>query len=772
MKNYLLLSACLFLLASCAPEEKPTQTQTNSLILRLGAVNSGTSEAVDPRQIHDLTGCLFDNGYLKSLFSGLSVSDAGILHGIELGENQEAVFYLLANTESALSHGKLIPGSLSEEQFRKLVISLPPSSEEGAAPFLTGNLRVSDLMKKNGELLLTRGIARFDIQPGDGLQVISVRASGVAGSSYLLPQESVESPQDTERIELARTYKNPLEAETEGIFFLNEQTTVDACLSIDVKTADRSMTLTASLPAQIKRNHIYTIHVAAGNNNGRVAIQEQPWDTNDVTETKPDLTTKIRVNVNGSDLPNGVEVSESREEVFVPCYGETFTLALDTKADVEVRLVGEDVANSGVTVTPLADAGGGSLNSQFRVTTSRAPISGKERVLYLEVRNKNLSQYYGDRIKLVVQPRKIQYPKNIMDLWDGNFSFNMKEYMDGDFGVAELSDGSTLSFQPIDADGKTSASKWIKLEPITDHIPGQPASQMGNGLTSRYRVLVGYRPNDPEADGRIQRGVFTVTYPNGRTESDTISRPNQGLPVVDMGYRYWCKFNLRGNARSFEDQIKINDSAARVEDLYQYLRTCPSEEYIRIIGDAYKGRNTTGLKLKLNETDRLFFYENYEGTEAGGLINSSKATEHCPPGYQLPDHTDDIVKLFGSRVIKFSNGENSAIEFPTADGIIKMAYRHIRYGIEYDGGRMPRVIFNQLEYTTGEQVRRLVFCGSGVQSGNNGRVNPAFNLFAAVTAGNSSATLHAGEDKIAIENRSVNDTRTIRCIKTPVEYIY
>ena len=76
-----------------------------------------------------------------------------------------------------------------------------------------------------------------------------------------------------------------------------------------------------------------------------------------------------------------------------------------------------------------------------------------------------------------------------------------------------------------------------------------------------YRVLAGWKPNDPTANGRVQeaRIVIRNKADGSAREAYTVSRRNYGLPVTWLHGVWWCKYNARGNSKSFDDQILSSD---------------------------------------------------------------------------------------------------------------------------------------------------------------------------------------------------------------------
>lgn len=164
-------------------------------------------------------------------------------------------------------------------------------------------------------------------------------------------------------------------------------------------------------------------------------------------------------------------------------------------------------------------------------------------------------------------------------------------------------------------------SRWIKLAP--------------DGET--YRIVGGWKPNDPQADGRVQEGRLVISDADGKNrEVYVIRRRNWGLPVVNINGTWWCKYNLRGNVKTFSDQILAGTDPAKEIDLATYLSTCDENELLHLLGYQYQAGYPDGYPLKHNET--AFYYEGMRNSaENFGLLSSE---EMAPEGYQIPDYDD------------------------------------------------------------------------------------------------------------------------------------
>lgn len=736
---YLLLFLSFFLLTSCNTDQDfQSNIAQGHLTLRMTTSKANTSETVDHRQINNLKGYLFENGILTEVYSELSVNEEGVVEGIDLTTTPNARLYLLANVAGMLDEKQFTKNSFLESDLKRLAVTSDPMTEKGVPFVMAGQLDTNDVTEgKATELWLTRGFARLDVEPVSGVVIERIAIDEVAQSGYLLEQESVQVPKDTKRGMLEKAGKPFLETRTEGVFYLYEQTGNKLSVTITARINGIQNILEAKLPNVIKRNFAYNLKVTTAGANVEAEIQELPWDFGENPDADLDLIQNIKVDVTNSTLSSGVRVNEDRDTVFVPCHGREFRIALDTKTDgeVEIRADGE---GHGVTVTPLP------AQNAFDVATVLPPPGTAERYLYIDVRNVETSDSFNSRIVIVIERNTTLFTGKIQPYFTEEATCEISEYMDGELGFVEVNAGSEV----------TTEGEWLKVERTADD-------------QQRYRILAGYRPNDPDADGRMQNGNFKVTHPDGTVETYPVSRPNNGLPVVLIDGIYWCKFNLRGNARSFEDQIQINDPIAQEEDLYAYLKTCTDEQYMELMGDAYKGTNHTGLKLIHTGTgSSSYAYRDYASTSAGTLINTAPdPTKQCPPGYQVPDFSEHYVKLLGNRTTHFTGDEDELHTSYMLLGKTHTIYRYIRRDVRYDDEHsIPEMYLNNVEI---ENNPSLALYGTGCQS-NNINLDFSFLLFA--TTGNSVSAL--GGAFMTMTNQNVSRTRIIRCVKIPTDFIY
>lgn len=740
---FLFLSSSLFI--SCDNYEDAPVPAARNIVLRMGTLGSNIPEAINSQEITGLSGYLFESGVLAEIYPTLSVDANGVVGGMNVPINPDARLYLLANVTGMLDNAQLVKGSTTEVDFKNLTVTSDPLPAKGTPLVMTGYRDVSGILSDGrAEFSLTRSFARLDVEPMSGVVIENIVVNQVANSVYLFAQDPVRTPENAERGTLEKVYEVPLDTKEEGVFYLYEQTggTVEAIITARINGVKNM--LKATLPGVIRRNHLYNLRVSEVDAKIEVTVQEFPWQSGETTDATPDLTQEIKIDEIHSVLSSGVRINNDKDTVFIPHYGSDFKLALKADAELEVRLNG--AGDGGITVTPSVSArtsseGSAGVDNVFDVVTELTSPSSPERYLYLEIRNKNLTEYYGDKIVIVIEKSTTLFSGKIKQYTTGT-ACTIDEYADGELGFIEIPSEYELAC----------TGEWIKAEEETTE--GK----------RRYRILGGYRPNDPEADGRIQNGTFTVTRPDGGTETYPVSRPNNGLPVVMLDGKYWCKFNLKGNARSFDDQIQITDAVAQETDLYSYLKTCTDEQYIALMGDAYKGITPTGLELMYTGTGSASFaYRNYSTTNAVSKINdTTDPTRHCPPGYQIPS-TVDYDNILGNRATNFTGEDQEVQTSYTLNGRQHTVYRYKRQDVIHDGDTVPVMYLNKLELGTDEPYALF---GSGSQS-NNTDMDFSFVLFA--TVGPNSQLCG---NYFSRTDRPAAMTRAIRCIKSPVEFIY
>lgn len=238
--------------------------------------------------------------------------------------------------------------------------------------------------------------------------------------------------------------------------------------------------------------------------------------------------------------------------------------------------------------------------------------------------------------------------------------------------------------------------------------------------------------------------------------------------MVKIGETWWCKYNLRGNVKSFEDQITIPNDPAPHHDLLSYLTTVSEDELLNLLGDQYQGGNKQGLPLR---HDGTAFY--HEGVAASAQnFGTLPPAEMAPPGYQIPGY-DDYLAF--SKNGNFNLGGVGSRSYQNSKGqIIQITI--VERDVNFLGHNYGVISFYDFEIDGAHYVLNGLGHQWNTVHGNIARMNLLL-----ATYGNSSQTwvmegyesqVKPNENWIKYTANNSTKTRLIRCIKTPVEYTY
>lgn len=446
------------------------------------------------------------------------------------------------------------------------------------------------------------------------------------------------------------------------------------------------------------------------------------------------------IDIEASVLPESVRINSSCDSVYIPYQGAEFRLVLRAEAESDVAI--EGIARG---VTTQVETLTKSLQPVAAVSvTSNRRLPGEKQVyLYLNLHRDGL---HSGRIVLVFEPNPVVITGAIT--FDENGICDFGKYVDGELGRMKLPEGKTarLAFD-------SGEDAWMKL--VDDQ--------------GELRILGGWKPNDPKADGRTQEGRIIIADADGsNSESYSLRRRNWGLPVVEIDGKWWCKYNLRGSVKKFEDQIAIQADPASDRKLADYLNTCDEDELLRLMGDQYQGGTQQGLPLGYDGT--AFQYEGMRSS--GGNFGTLDPTLMAPDGYQIPDYGD---YAFFSANNNFNLGGVGSRSYKNAAGR-EITVRIIERDVTFWGQHYGNVSFYEFQTETGYWV----LYGLGHQW-NTTPGNISTKMLLLATYGNSAncwvmegyaQSDRSNQNWLKFTNQNSTKTRTIRCIKSPVEYIY
>ncbi|WP_337559775.1 hypothetical protein [Phocaeicola plebeius] len=727
-------SAGLFLLSGCQ-KEKIRQDNAADGSLRISIISSGMNYGITTESetnIHTLDAYHFENGILSESFNSLQIDEKGVCR-LDI-KQKNGMLYFLANDANITSHANLTNNVTTLEEFLQLTATADEMTSKSL--LMSGH---TELDGENASLSvsLKRAVARIDLESAfQDAEVNSITIRDIALTGLVNEGGEKSVLTNIEKTDLTKDFgERPFKNKKESLYYLPEQTANGHAVEILMAVNGGWHRLKTTLPP-LKRNTVYTLKVYGNGANLNVEVLTDNWESGNSSESV--LTLKGLVDKENSQFSEGVTVNERGDTVFVPSWNSNFQLTLAAESGAQVSVLGEV---EGVTVTPASQSRSLSPIAEFNVSSRQKMPGSKSEYMYLDVYN---DQIQTGRVVLVFTPNPVQMSGLIE--FDQNGECNFNRYVDGELASLILPEGKTATLKFAEEE-----AHWMKLAP-----------EGGN----TYRLLGGWKPNDPKADGREQAGELIITNEDGsHPETYTIRRLNWGLPVVNINGTWWCKYNLRGNVKNFNDQILINSDPAKDSSLADYLTSCSDNEFLHILGDQYQAGNPDGLKLTHNGAS--FYYEGYKSqTDNFGTL---APTVMAPDGYQIPDFDDYRFFTGGTNYNlkyfnpgSFNNGLGQRLNFKVVER--NATFQGLQYG---------PITFYDFEY----EGNHWTLCGLGHQW-DAANISKMMILLATYGNGGSTWLMEGYSHSDGRGNwfkyagNNAFKTRTIRCVKTPVEYIY
>lgn len=727
-------SAGLFLLSGCQ-KEKIRQDNAADGSLRISIISSGMNYGITTESetnIHTLDAYHFENGILSESFNSLQIDEKGVCR-LDI-KQKNGMLYFLANDANITSRANLTNNVTTLEEFLQLTATADEMTSKSL--LMSGH---TELDGENASLSvsLKRAVARIDLESAfQDAEVNSITIRDIALTGLVNEGGDKSVLTNIEKTDLTKDFgERPFKNKKESLYYLPEQTANGHAVEILMAVNGGWHRLKTTL-LPLKRNTVYTLKVYGNGANLNVEVLTDNWENGNSSESG--LTLKGLVDKENSQLSEGVTVNERGDTVFVPSWNSNFQLTLAAESGAQVSVLGEV---EGVTVTPASQSRSLSPVAEFNVSSRQKMPGSKSEYMYLDIYN---DQIQTGRVVLVFTPNPVQMSGLIE--FDQNGECNFNRYVDGELANLILPEGKTATLKFAEEE-----AHWMKLAP-----------EGGN----TYRLLGGWKPNDPKADGREQAGELIITDEDGsHPETYTIRRLNWGLPVVNINGTWWCKYNLRGNVKNFNDQILINSDPAKDSSLADYLTSCSDNEFLHILGDQYQAGNPDGLKLTHNGAS--FYYEGYKSqTDNFGTL---APTVMAPDGYQIPDFDDYRFFTGGTNYNlkyfnpgSFNNGLGQRLNFKVVER--NATFQGLQYG---------PITFYDFEY----EGNHWTLCGLGHQW-DAANISKMMILLATYGNGGSTWMIEGYSNSEGRGNwfkytgNNAQKTRTIRCIKTPVEYIY
>lgn len=654
--------------------------------------------------------------------------------------------YFIANAPK-----EVIPNfGVSETDFKEMVMTGFFNTD--LDPVMLGEI---DLETYHWEpILLERCVARIDLEMQvSGVSINNITLKDAADRSFLFPHDVIE-PEDLEFKSFTIEFENGGLIESKNrLMYLHEQSSVNPIIVMDVIVDGKMIKLKETLPKKIKRNSLYILKVYGSGAKLNLELQESSWQSGQNLGTSVVALTKVNTE---NSILDGARVNEKGDTVFIPFTDKNITLAVNTEEGMTVRSVGTlNLANV------IVEQNSGRANVSIDKQTMVSIISQKKRIglpkQYSYLESIDMNGHIRGRVVLVFEANPVRMTGLLSFLEDSSFNFN--GYKDGEFARLILPNGKKAELEFA-----SDEDNWAILKDAEDG-------------TGALRLIGGWRPNDSSANGRDQTVMLKISNIDG-TDADIykISRKNYGLPVVNIAGNWWCKYNLRGTANDFEDQILINkDPVPAGCSLLEYLTSCSDNELMAVMGNQYQGGNLEGLPLDLSEGK--FFYRGFSSNISENINSLSKIM--APEGYEMPTG-NDFRRLVASNDYKLGYHSIVYNNNMTGDNAFRLRYYHGNRIVSVDEIVYGKIGFYDFCEDTFENdnSKHLVICGWGHQWNSNlGSIGTDDIIFATNSGSTTSwmmegwfAEMKGNRFKSTIQNNI--KTRTIRCKKSPVEYIY
>lgn len=743
--------SAVFLSTACStefiPKEESGSTQMRTVKASISNYQVEGKPSILPEEdnVSNLQACLFENGELTEIYSQFTKENNQYV----LQTNKKSGhLYILGNTSGQVDLEALKAEGITEEQWLHTTLS----HTDDNATFFSG---MTDLGKSSDNTLaleLARGLARFDlsIQANRSIQVKRIVFKQMAQQAFLFSQNPVSAPANAEKKDKEIEPAQALEKDTQGIAYVYEQTGTDMKACVNMLSNGKETTLGTSLPSTIKRNTVYVLNITADPATGAVKLNVIEWENGGEHNLSSEAGS-LKVDTEASVLPENVTVNDDKNRVVLPYTATQLTLAID--CDDELEFIPDQMP---LTVEHLSSSATAAQNV-FRIQKERWRLGVPGEEIKLRFHRKGLDQTYPDDFLTLVLTENPTQMEGLLS-YNDSYECDFGRYIDNELSILTLPESKKLTVEY-----EKGEDPWIKLDEQAQ-VPGS------------YRVLAGWKPNDPTANGRIQKATLVICNNDGtEREEYIVTRRNWGLPVTYFNGVWWCKYNAMGDSKDFKNQIlSSNDPAAKAgKTVFDYLRECSPEEFFNLWKWQYQGKTTQGMQVI--DDNGVAKLEGYSTSTVH--INKLEPTAMAPDGYEMPsvEEFDRVLKITSDYLWLMWNGEHST----AWNGGTKIQRRQQKRTDVTVGSINLGELITIAMYSTGtpSQNEPLVWYGSSAQWNNNGILHGHYNnmLWAAYSPENGQGWFFTGAMNAYYATRNSagsNDSRLLRFKKSDVEYIY
>ena len=755
MKKYAIIAAAAMAgmaVTACSKDEAGPDAVEKRMQVTVGIAGYETPDgavATDEREdVEDIRACMFEDGRLKSVHHPSEVESGEYSFDVE---RTAGTLYVVANAGRIRDFESMCTVGTDEE----LWLAMTAETDNGVpVRFLSGKAGL-DGMEEAASVTLTRSVARIDLRIRTVGRAV-VEELTFRGAAMRTGVFAAAGKVSEEHGDIVIRPEVPYTEDTAGVARLYEQESSGPVLVVRAVIDGREYEMEAELPKSVSRNRIYVAYVTKEHADRDAVLTVEEWSDGGGTDLTPDFDGRITIDRGQSVLPSGVTVSEDGTGLTLPYVGTELLLALDCNDELEML----PVTGHHVTVEPADGARGLEGRNMFRVRKPLYAPGMEAEEVRLMFRRRGLGETYPeDAIVLNLSSNPTVLEGQISFDTD-SYAFDFGRYVDNELGRFTLPEGKELAVE-----FETGEDEWVKL------VPSQEDA-------NTIRVLGGWKPNDATANGRMQSATLVIRNASDGSEPEryTVSRRNYGLPVTWLHGVWWCKYNARGDSRSFDGQILCSSdpAAAAGKTVLDYLRDCTAEEFRDLWGWAYQGDSGQGMQVV--DSDGKLVMEGFS-TGIPAHINKLPADALSPDGYELPS-MEEFNRVFDATdyVWMMWSGTHRLRNPWEGHDIVKREQRR-RNDVTVGTVSATDLIYIGMWSPDFGEYEPVVWYGPGAQWNADGiRHSNHYNniLFSVHSPEGSGWYMNGGMSGLYMAKNGAgnNDTRILRFKKSPVEYIY
>ncbi len=709
--------------------------------------------------IENISAYLFDEGKFVKEYVGIKRTESKYEFPVDVIKGN---FYIVANASRFPDFTSPELG-FPEKQWKETIIySTDGIAEKG----YTGSVSLSDYTASDHliPISLRRVAARFDLRiaVAGSVEVKDITFKNVQKNAYLFPQSEIVSPENNSATDILLTPEQPYNDSEKGILYVYEQYNTDIKVQLNASIDGKEYSLEANLPEQISRNTVYSITLRKDIVDKDVQLTVEEWKDGGDTELKPGIDDRLIIDSSLTELPSNVTIADEGTMLILSHLETEFIFAIKSDSELEVF----PVSDYSLTVEPvLAEEFKHKTTTSlegvnlFRLRKKRYSPNMKTIDVPVRFHRKGLNNSYPEDNIIIRMTGNPTTSEGLLEFGIDTYTHDFDRYIDNELGIFTLPPEKELTVE-----FKEGEDPWIRIDV--------------EGSSNVYRVLGGWRPNDPTANGRKQSATLVIKNKkdNSDREEYTVIRRNYGLPVTWLHGVWWCKYNAIKNSRDFEDQILSSSDPAVKLDMtaFQYLTSCSSEEFFNLWGWAYQGDSGQGMKVI--EKDSVIVLERFTRDEKVH-INKLPPTTLSPDGYELPS-MEEYNRLFDATdyIWMMYNGTHT-LKNPW-NGHAKVKRQQLRKNnIQIGSMTISNIIYIALSSPDFPEHEPLVWYGPAAQWNDTGILHSGhYNniLFGVYSPTGEGWYMNGGMSNLyMIKNgASSYDTRILRFKKSDVEYIY